>query len=168
MIRTMTATCLALAAMLAAAWADDTKAEIGAVFAGVGFTHHQEALDWAASGVHEGPFHMVNLLKFRDEALYESDVFPPATGREAQARYGQAMREVVTAFGIEPLYVGRVEAVALSLGVEPDHWDMITVIRYPDAQTLLRLVEDPRYRAAIVHKYAALERTAAIITIPPR
>jgi hypothetical protein len=132
----------------------------------LGFEQGDAALRWALSGEHEGPFHMVNLLKFRKQAQYPDGAYPGSTGVDAQRRYGEMMRKLTESVGVRSLMRNPVVATAALLGGEDEQWDMVTVVYYPSPQALIRMIEDPRYRAAAVHKHAALERTRAIITLP--
>ena len=113
----------------------------------------------------EGPVVMVNLLKFRERAAY-----PPGTpeadvsGREAYRRYEQAFVVTVGAVSAaEVIYAGPVDRVFIGdpAAREAD-WDMVLIVRYPSRGHFLRMMADPRYRTALVHRYAALERTVLL------
>ena len=49
----------------------------------------------------EGPIIMVNLLKFRDRAVYKDGRETDLSGREAYEIYGQAVSQYITEFGGE-------------------------------------------------------------------
>lgn len=113
----------------------------------------------------EGPIVMVNLLKFRERAAYpagtpDSDV----SGREAYRRYEQAFVVTVGAVSrAEVIYAGPVGSVFIGdpTAREAD-WDMVLLVRYPSRGHFLRMMAEPAYRDALVHRYAALERTVLL------
>jgi hypothetical protein len=108
----------------------------------------------------EGPIVMLNLLKFRDRAAYpEGSGFEPCSGAQAYARYQHAFTvavgdtsraEVILDGPVGMTFIG--DAVA-------QQWDKCLVVRYPSRQHFLAMMADATYRAALVHRYAGLERT---------
>ena len=62
----------------------------------------------------DGPFVMVNLLKFKPHAEYEDGSDTGLSGREAYARYGAAVQACLAAVGGRSIYAGR--ATGLLLG----------------------------------------------------
>ena len=113
----------------------------------------------------DGPVVMVNLLKFRERAAY-----PPGTpdaevsGREAYRRYEHAFVVTVSAVSAaEVIYAGPVGLVLIGdpAAREAD-WDKVLIVRYPSRGHFLRMMADPTYRTALVHRYAALERTVLL------
>jgi hypothetical protein len=142
--------------------ADELKAELQ----GYGFENSETVLDWLINSDHEGPFHMVNLLKFNTEANYPDDYQGErGTGRDAQRRYQQSLLPLASQLGIRPVVVNQVVGAVGWLGENQD-WDMITVNYYPDRDAFLKLVTSEVYHIAGMHKYAALERTMTIVTLP--
>lgn len=113
----------------------------------------------------EGPIVMVNLLKFRDRAAYPAGT-PDAdvSGREAYGRYEHAFVVTVGAVSAaEVIYAGPVGQVFIGdpRAAEAD-WDMVLIVRYPSRQHFLRMMAEPSYRDALVHRYAGLERTVLL------
>ena len=88
----------------------------------------------------DGPVTMVNLLKFKDRAVYPEDSGEPArSGSEAYAL----------------VFIGEP-------GTAPTDWDRVLIVRYPSRGHFLAMMRDETYRAALVHRYAAIERTVLL------
>jgi hypothetical protein len=116
--------------------------------------------DWS------GPIVMVNMLKFRKRAAYPSDFGGDAevSGEEAYRRYEHAF---VVAVGdvsrAEVLYRGPVQQVFIGAEATPaTDWDMMLIVRYPSKHNFLAMMANDDYRRALVHRYAALERTVLL------
>ncbi|MBC8195796.1 MAG: DUF1330 domain-containing protein [Acidimicrobiia bacterium] len=114
---------------------------------------------------HEGPVHMVNLLRFREVAEYpEGWDGPTGTGEEAYARYGLVAVARVADLGGCVVTFGPVEALAI--GPSDCRWDQVAVIEYPDMRSFLALTEDPVYVDALVHRNAGLAETQVLAVNP--
>lgn len=113
----------------------------------------------------DGPVVMLNLLKFREHANYPPDRGEPAMpGREAYARYAHAFTVAVGHISqAEVLYEGPCEQVFIGMAGTPEtDWDGVLLVRYPSRANFLAMMADAGYRAALVHRYAGLERTVLI------
>lgn len=108
---------------------------------------------------------MVNLLKFRDVARYpEGSAEPSCSGRDAYARYQAAFTETVGDVSqAKVLYDGPVNQVFIGKagGADTD-WDKVLIVQYPSRQHFLGMMADARYRDALTHRYAGLERTVLL------
>lgn len=102
----------------------------------------------------DGPFVMVNLLKFRDKAAYADGRDPDLSGAEAYLRYGMAVRAHIERVGGKAGYAGRV--TGLMLGEVGDLWDMVALAQYPSLAAFRAMVADPEYQAISVHRDAGL------------
>ena len=98
------------------------------------------------------PVMMLNLLCFRDKAVYEDG--REATGAEAYAAYGQESGPVFRRVGGEIIWRGTPELMLI--GPRDKRWDMIFVARYPSAGAFLEMVTDPDYQEAVKHRQAAV------------
>lgn len=110
----------------------------------------------------EGPVVMLNLLKFRKMAVYPAEMAQPAcSGAAAYARYQSAFSVALTPLTqAEVLYDGPVEQIFIGMAATPEaDWDKVLLVRYPSRQHFLGMMADAEYRAALVHRYAGLERT---------
>lgn len=148
-----------------AAMAQDVD-ELKAALQGYGFENSETVLDWLVNSDHEGPFQMVNLLKFHSEANYPNDYQGKrGTGVDAQRRYGESLLPLLGQLGIRSVVRNQVVGAVAWLGDNQD-WDMVTVVYYPSRDAFVKLVTSEVYHIAGVHKHAALERDMTIVTIP--
>ncbi|MBB6340793.1 uncharacterized protein (DUF1330 family) [Pseudomonas fluvialis] len=113
----------------------------------------------------EGPILMLNLLRYRDAAAYPDDCgHSPCTGREAYKRYSRTALNKVQGVG------GRVElmapARAMLIAPEEEQWDELLLVRYPSKSAFLGMLADPEYRAATVHRTAALADSRLVGCLP--
>lgn len=116
------------------------------------------------SGAEDGPFVMVNLLKFKDHAEYPDGTDATLSGRDAYARYGAAVQACLAAVGGETLYAGGVSELLLGEMDEP--WDMVALARYPSRAAMLAMVQSPAYQAIEKHRVAGLAGQLNIRTKP--
>ncbi len=113
------------------------------------------------------PVEMLNLVRLRAAAAYPPD-HPLAaaglSGAAAYARYGAETAPVIDRIGATILWRGGFESVLI--GPEAEHWDHVFIARYPSAHAFLEMVTDPAYRAAVVHRQAAV-RTSRLLRCGP-
>ena len=105
-------------------------------------------------GAEDGPFVMVNLLKFKERADYPDGEDAGLTGREAYARYGAAVQACLAAVGGKSLYAGAV--TDLMLGEVDELWDMVALAQYPSRAAMMVMVQSPEYQAIEKHRIAGL------------
>lgn len=98
------------------------------------------------------PISMLNLLRFRDRAVYADD--REATGAEAYAAYGRESGPIFDRVGGRIVWRGTPETVLI--GPQDERWDLIFVARYPTAGAFLEMVTDPDYQIAVKHRQAAV------------
>nr|WP_249797812.1 hypothetical protein [Bradyrhizobium sp. 199] len=111
------------------------------------------------------PIFMLNLLRYRDEALYRANrELPSCSGREAYyTRYVPAFRKLALNQGVVPNWLGSVGAVLV--GAEGEGWHDAAIVRYPDFPTFQRIVLSADYRRdAEPHRLAALADWRLIAT----
>ncbi len=102
----------------------------------------------------DGALLMLNLLRFRDQAAYpEGSPHGACTGREAYARYGGAAMPHLRSVGAGVELDAPAELSVIGPAAE---WDEVLLVRYPSLAAFLRMLADPGYRAATVHRTAAL------------
>ncbi len=102
----------------------------------------------------DGPFVMVNLLKFKDKAEYPDGSDGHLSGMEAYMRYGMAVFAHIQRVGGKPGYAGPV--TGLMLGEVDELWDMVALAEYPSLAAMRAMIEDPDYQAISVHRSAGL------------
>lgn len=102
----------------------------------------------------DGPFVMVNLLKFKETAEYADGSDADLSGREAYLRYGMAVRAEVEKVGGRTGYAGPV--TGLLLGEVEELWDMVALAQYPSLAAMRVMVMSPSYQAITHHRDAGL------------
>jgi uncharacterized protein (DUF1330 family) len=107
----------------------------------------------------EGPMAMVNLLRFREQALEPDEGM---TGAEAYGLYSQGVVPFLKTAGAKVL-----SAVACSQSVigpvEPE-WHMTIIVEYPSRETFLQMVGNPDYQEVARHRTAALADSRLILS----
>jgi len=105
-------------------------------------------------GTEDGPFVMVNLLKFKERADYPEGSDAGLSGREAYARYGAGVQACLAAVGGKQVYAGAV--TELMLGEVQELWDMVALAQYPSRAAMMAMVQSPEYQAIEKHRVAGL------------
>ncbi len=105
-------------------------------------------------GSENGPFVMINMLKFKDKAEYADGSDPQMSGREAYARYAAAVQACIAAVGGRPVFAGGV--TGLLLGEVEDLWDMVALVEYPSLEAMRTMISSPEYQAIEKHRMAGL------------
>jgi uncharacterized protein (DUF1330 family) len=98
-----------------------------------------------------GPIALVNRFKLRDRALYDDG--REATGLDALLAYSATSVPALDRVGGRFLLSS---AVLAPLFGTADDTDLVVVGWYPERRALLDLLRDPAYRAAFVHRRAAV------------
>lgn len=109
-----------------------------------------------------GPITMVNLLKFRERAVYSDGRPDDVSGREAYMRYGNAMRRIVEEAGGRFLFFAEVKA--LVIGEVDELWDDVGIVEYPSSAAFHRIATSPEVQAIGVHREAGLAGQLLILT----
>ena len=102
----------------------------------------------------DGPFVMVNLLKFKPKAEYADGSDAHLTGREAYARYGAEVAKLVEGLGGKVRYSG--EVTGLMIGEVEDLWDMVALAEYPSLAAFREMAMSPAMHAIEHHRAAGL------------
>lgn len=108
------------------------------------------------------PIQMLNLIKLRARATYRDA--REASGRDAYRAYSRAIGPVFARLGGSILWSARPELMLI--GPETEAWDLAFVAAYPSGQAFIDMLRDPDYRAAVVHRQAAVE-TSRLIRMQP-
>ena len=115
-------------------------------------------------GTEDGPFVMVNLLKFKPKAEYEDGSDAHLTGAEAYARYGDEVRKLVEGLGGKIRYGGHVSG--LMIGEVEELWDMVALAEYPSLAAFRQMALSPQMHAIEHHRKAGLAGQLNIKTKP--
>ena len=123
----------------------------------------QQAMDFFG-GQEDGPFVMVNLLKFKPMAEYDDGSDAHLTGAEAYFRYGEEVRKLVEGLGGRIRYQGRV--TGLLLGDVEELWDVVALAEYPSLEAFRKMALSPAMHAIEHHRKAGLAGQLNIRTKP--
>jgi uncharacterized protein (DUF1330 family) len=107
----------------------------------------------------QGPFVMVNLLKFKPQGRH-----PDETGRESYERYAGLVDPLLRKAGGRLLWLGSVDQVFI--GLDTDGFDHVMLVEYPSRQAFLEMVSSPEYLDANRDREAGLERTVLLAADP--
>ena len=111
----------------------------------------------------EGPIIMVNLLKFRDRAVYKDGRETDLSGREAYEIYGQAVSQYITEFGGRILFAG--DVTHLTIGEVDDLWDEVALAEYPNRAAMVAMSTSEAFTPLAAHREAGLLGQLNIETI---
>lgn len=109
---------------------------------------------FAAFRAHDrpGPIHMLNLVRFRDTAVYADG--RTATGAEAYAAYGRDSHAVFSRLGGRIVWRGTFELTLI--GPSDEKWDECFIAEYPSVAAFVEMIRNPVYREAVKHRQAAV------------
>ena len=105
--------------------------------------------------IEDKPIYMINLLKFREQAIYPDKRETNLTGEEAYAIYTKEVEEHLLNVGAKPVFGGNIER--LMLGEVEDLWDKIYIAMYPSRKAMLQMITNPDYIKSAQHRVAGLE-----------
>lgn len=109
------------------------------------------------------PINMINMLRFREQAVYPDDhrlAGKGLSGAEAYSQYGEESGPIFQRVGGTIIWRGGFEAMVI--GPDDEHWDAVFIARYPGASAFLEMVTDPAYRKAVVNRQAAVATSRLI------
>ena len=101
------------------------------------------------------PIYMVNLLKFREKAIYPDKRDTNLTGEEAYTIYTQEVEQHLLNVGGRPIFGGNIER--LMLGEVEDLWDKVFIAMYPSREAMFQMISNPGYIKSAQHRVAGLE-----------
>jgi uncharacterized protein (DUF1330 family) len=103
----------------------------------------------------DGPIYMVNLLKFKDKAVYADGRETTLSGAQAYRIYMQAVSELLKTFGGGAMFTAQVER--LMLGEVEDLWDTVAIAVYPSRAAMLGMMQSDEMKVIGAHRHAGLE-----------
>ena len=112
---------------------------------------NEEALEAMRQADPSQPIVMLNLLRFRDQAL-EGFGVDGLTGLQAFQRYGQLNEGEGVRFDSEPIWLGLSNRTIIG----DEQWDVAILVRYPTRQHFIDKLDDPTYREISLVRAAAL------------
>ena len=126
-------------------------------------TPNEEQINGFLENPQIGPISMVNLLKYKENAIYDDGRDTNLSGEEAYGLYAAEVINLVEKYGGEFLFAGKVNR--LMLGEVEEMWDSIAIAKYPNRKAMFEMTMDPEYQKIHVHRDAGLEGQLNIETI---
>ncbi len=112
-------------------------------------------------------FFMVNLIKFRDKAMYPQEMKQQMgdDSMAANSRYGRAILPYLIKNGSFPIYMSKVSGRLINADGAPE-WDAVGIVRYRSRRDFLNMVEQISKSTSpvMVHKWASVQRTQVFPT----
>ena len=110
-------------------------------------------------------FVMVNLNRYRPEPEYSDGRPVTATSKEVEQRYLSMVVPMLFARACHPIVV--TDPVVTMVGdVQQTSWERIALARYRSRQDFLEIILNPEFNLGVEHKWAALERSHTMLTVP--
>lgn len=122
-------------------------------------TRNAEQLDRMLEDPLRGPFYMVNLIRYREHAVYPDGRETELSGEEANALY--APLEFLEAIGANVVFSGPVSGTTLGVAGE---WEDVAIVEYPCPLALFAMGADPEFQERAIHKDAGLEASIVMVT----
>ena len=102
-------------------------------------------------------------LSIKDKAIYDDGRDSKLTGEEAYALYASEVKNLIKKYGGEFLFISKVSR--MMCGEVEDLWDTGAIAKYPDRNSLYKMIMDPEYQKIHIHRDAGLEGQLNIETI---
>lgn len=109
----------------------------------------------------DGPVYMVNLMHYRDKAVYDGVESDEISGRDADDRY--APFDVLADVGAAVVFVGEVQDQFLG---DAPRWDRVAVVRYPSRRAFIEMQSRPDFQERHIHKVAGMAETIVSVCTP--
>ena len=117
----------------------------------------RESFDAFKALPRDTPIQMLNLLRFKDRAVYptgHSHAAQRLTGNEAYAEYGRTSAPIFQKVGGSIIWRGTMESMVT--GPQDKKWEMAFIAAYPNSAAFLAMIMDAAYKLAVVHRQAAV------------
>ena len=101
-----------------------------------------------------GPVCMVNLLKFKEKAIYEDGRETSLTGPEAYQIYGEGVAKMIDNIGGKIVFSSIVSG--LVVGEVEELWDAVAIAEYPSRQSFADMIASVQWSELAVHRTAGL------------
>lgn len=101
-----------------------------------------------------GPVCMVNLLKFKEKAIYEDGRETLLTGPEAYQIYGEGVAKMIDNIGGKIVFSSIVSG--LVVGEVEELWDAVAIAEYPSRQSFADMIASAQWAELAIHRTAGL------------
>ena len=124
---------------------------------------NKEQIKGFFEGEDNSAIHMINLLQFKDKAVYEDGRETSLTGKEAYTIYSNEVKEHLRKVGGKAIFWS--EVTRLMLGDVEELWDVVGIAMYPNKSAMMTMMTDPDYIESEKHRSAGLKGQLNIETI---
>ena len=103
------------------------------------------------------PIHMLNFLKYRDQAEYPDGHEHGEkgwTGARAYEEYIKRLGSIFERIGARIVWQSTFQAT--TIGSPDEVWDDMLIAEYPSAKVFLEMINDPEYQAVTINRAAGL------------
>lgn len=113
----------------------------------------------------EGPLVMLNLLKFKEKAIYADGRQSDISGAEAYGIYGAEMRKLIEADGGRLVFSAPLNVLVIGEGEL--EWDAVGIAEYASLESFQRITATPKYQEISMHRTAGLAHQLLINCLNP-
>jgi len=107
-----------------------------------------------------GPLVMLNLLKFKEKAVYADGRETDLTGMEAYNIYGMEMAKILEATGGRLVFAAVLNVLVIGKG--DLEWDTVGIAEYSSLESFQKIMSSPEYQEISKHREAGLEHQLLI------
>ena len=111
------------------------------------------------------PVFMINLVKFKDKAIYEDNRESNLTGQEAYRIYGKEVVKLLPKYNAEVVFGTHI--TELIIGEVEELWDEITVVKYSSRKDLNDMTTSQKWKDINVHRIAGIDGQLNIESVRP-
>ena len=104
--------------------------------------------------VPSGPVTMLNLLKFKEKAVYADGRESNLSGREAYGLYGLEVAKMIVADGGRTVFAAATNTLVIGEGEL--EWDMVAIAEYSSLEGFQKIMSSPEYQEIAKHREAGL------------
>jgi len=113
----------------------------------------------------EGPLVMLNLLKFKEKAVYPDGRQSDISGAEAYGIYGAEMGKLIEADGGRLVFSAPLNVLVIGEGEL--EWDAVGIAEYASLESFQRITATPEYQEISAHRTAGLAHQLLINCLNP-
>jgi uncharacterized protein (DUF1330 family) len=115
---------------------------------------NDEQLKRFIKNVPSGPLTMLNLLEFKEKAVYADGRESNLSGREAYELYGIEMEKMLEPDGGRILFSAATNTLVIGEGEL--EWDMVAIAEYASLESFQKITSSPEYQEIAKHREAGL------------
>ena len=123
-----------------------------------------EQLKKFIENVPSGPVTMLNLLKFKEKAVYANGSESNLSGAQAYMLYGMEMSKLMAAEGGRSVFSAPTNTLVIGEGEL--EWDMVVIAEYASLESFQKIMSSPEYQEIATHREAGLAHQLLINLVP--